>query len=60
MEKDYNKITQEEFDEVLASILEDFNGERLLSIEGIYEILSEHFNNQVLEQAWDRYHNDGG
>lgn len=53
---DYSKITQEQFNEALGSILSDMNGEQLLSIPGIYEVLSEHFNNDALAEAWDRFH----
>ena len=54
---DYDKMTQGEFDSLLEEVInEDLVGrqdtvvaERLLSIPGIYEVLSEHFNNTVLE-----------
>ena len=39
---------QEAFDEALAEIIDDSPASHLLSIPGIYEILSEHFNNDVL------------
>ena len=43
--------TQEDFDENLKDILEeDVSTGELLSIPGIYEILSEHFNNDVLDR----------
>jgi len=45
---DYSKMTQEDFNNILNSILQGMNGSQLLSIAGIYEILSEEFNNEVL------------
>lgn len=51
----YDKITQEEFDEKLKEIINDeyetFPA-NILTIPGIYEILSEHFNNAVLAK-WE-------
>jgi len=49
---DYSKMTQEDFDNILNSILQGMNGSQLLTIPGIYEILSEEFNNEVLT-AWE-------
>ena len=42
------KVTQEQFDQKLAEILNGMTGAQLLSIPGIYEILAEAFNNDVL------------
>lgn len=43
-------ITTEEFDEILKDILEDdVSVGELLAISGIYEILAEHYNNDVLK-----------
>jgi len=48
---DYSKMTTDEFDENLKDILEeDVSTGELLSIPGIYEILSEHYNNETLER----------
>ncbi len=41
-------ISDEQFDNILAKLVAE-NVETLLSIPGIYEVLSEHFNNEVLE-----------
>jgi len=43
------KFSQEEFDAKLEEILDDQTGSSLLLIPGIYEIVSEHFNNEILE-----------
>ena len=49
------KITDEEFDKILNEILHEKRGDTLLSIPGIYEILSEEYNNDVLEIFAERY-----
>jgi hypothetical protein len=43
------KITNEEFDEALSKLLDESPASHLLSVPGVYEILSEHFNNDVLD-----------
>jgi hypothetical protein len=43
-------ITNEQFDEKLAEILDRHPASTLLSIGGIYEILREEYNNQILEE----------
>jgi hypothetical protein len=48
----YEKMTQEEFDEILRSLVVD-NAWDLLSIPGVYEAVSEHFNNEILE-IWEK------
>jgi hypothetical protein len=54
----YAKCSTEDFDRLLAEVLENEdiveNGaaSRLLTIPGVYEVLSEHFNNAVLE-LWE-------
>ena len=44
------QVSCQEFDEVLEGILESMPASMLLSIPGIYEILSEEFNNEVLDK----------
>jgi len=44
-----DKITPEKFDAALKAILREQKGDQLLSIPGIYEIVSEHFNNDAIE-----------
>ena len=55
---DYSEMTQEEFDKILKDLIEDdiCVGE-LLSIPGVYEILSEHYNNDVLD-IWRKQHDN--
>ena len=47
MEK-YEAITGDKFDEILVEILNEHRGGQLISIPGVYEILSEEFNNEIL------------
>ena len=45
---DYSWVTNEMFEQKLEEILKTYNGAQLLTIPGVYELLSEHFNNEVL------------
>lgn len=49
MNKETTKITQDQFDAQLLHILKEEPMFHILNIPGIYEILSEHYNNEVLE-----------
>ncbi len=42
-------ITQEQFDGELVTILSEMKASDLLSIPGIYEIVSEEFNNVAID-----------
>jgi hypothetical protein len=44
------QITTEKFDELLAEILDEEKASALLTIPGVYEAVSEHFNNDVLKR----------
>ena len=46
---DYSKMKQHEFDSILSDIVKE-NASILLSIPGVYEAVSEHFNNEVLDR----------
>ena len=48
-EFNYNSINSEQFFNRLADIINRDSASSLLDISGIYEILAEHFNNEVLE-----------
>lgn len=50
-------ISQEEFDRILEEMLEEMPASNLLTVPGIYEIVAEHFNNDVLRE-WSREHED--
>ena len=45
-------ISTEDFDRILTEILEDTRPEAVLTIPGVYEILAEHYNNDIL-QIWE-------
>ena len=43
------KVSQEQFDQKLVEILSGMTAAQVLSLPGIYEILAEEFNNDVLD-----------
>ena len=47
--QDYTWVTHEMFDKKLVEIVNEHKGEQLLAVPGVYEVLSEHFNNAVLD-----------
>ena len=47
-------ITAEEFDLMLLEVLMETHPLTILRIPGVYEILAEHFNNEVMER-WERW-----
>jgi hypothetical protein len=49
MMKRYDWVTTEMFDTKLAELLDDLSGYELLAIPGLYEVVSEQLNNDVLE-----------
>jgi len=49
---DYSKMSNEDFMRILTDIIKDPDVD-VLSITGIYEILSEHFNNEILD-TWKK------
>lgn len=68
-EPNYDLCTDAEFDRYLATIVDEEvqtgGAEALLTIPGVYEIIREHFNNEVLErwandhpEAWPEGEND--
>lgn len=50
---DYSKLTNEKFDQLLLEEVRHLSAEEILAISGVYEILSEEFNNAILE-AWKK------
>jgi hypothetical protein len=50
---DYSKMTQEDFENHLEKVLDSYNRcpSQLLSIPGVYECVSEYYNNEVLD-SW--------
>jgi hypothetical protein len=53
--KIYERMTTDDFDRCLAEVInnDNDNPSALLSIAGIYEVLSEHYNNAVLDEWLD-------
>ena len=49
-------ITNHEFDEILEEIVKEEGGD-ILSIPGVYEVLSEFYNNEVLK-LWEGKKNE--
>jgi len=47
--KDYTKITGEEFDAILIEIIKE-DAANVVWIPGLYDVLSEHYNNEILER----------
>lgn len=52
MKNRYSTITDEEFDGVLLDMAKE-NIDEVLRLPGVYEIISEHFNNEVLDRCLD-------
>ena len=50
--KERKQITNEEFDSILMEIVNEQTAASLLSIPGVYELVSEDFNNAILA-LWD-------
>lgn len=50
---DYRNLTNEDFDRILGDIMQEAGGRAILTIPGVYEVVSEHFNNDVLDR-WEQ------
>tara|TARA_R100001510_G_scaffold17549_1_gene14847 strand:+ start:1656 stop:1838 length:183 start_codon:yes stop_codon:yes gene_type:complete len=50
MMDDYSWVTDEMFDDALMEIVDKQGLVSLLRIEGVYELVKEHYNNEVLEK----------
>jgi len=57
----YADMTTADFDRLLAEVIDAENdvASGLLSIPGVYEVVSEYYNNDVLE-AWDAEQEEKG
>lgn len=49
MKADYSKMTHDDFTDCLIQLIQDEGITTIIQIQGVYEILSEHFNNEVLD-----------
>lgn len=47
-------VTTEEFDAALEELLAEQSGAALLAVPGVYEVVSEHFNNDVIDRVFAR------
>lgn len=47
-----NSPTQEEFDRILIEVLSKMRASQLIAVGGIYEILAEEYNNEILS-IWE-------
>lgn len=47
---EYADMTDEDFDEILRGICDDVGTDELLDIPGVYELVREHYNNDVLAE----------
>ena len=48
----YDEMTDTDFDRILAQLIIE-NASTLLTIPGVYEATSEHFNNEILDR-WEK------
>lgn len=51
-------VKQEDFDRVLSELLDEQPASHLLTVPGIYEVVSEHFNNDVLRRIKEEQEDD--
>jgi hypothetical protein len=49
---DYDDVSDEWFDETLRQIVSEQSAGQILAIPGVYEVLAEYFNNEVLSR-WE-------
>jgi hypothetical protein len=46
----YDWVTNEMFDEELEKVIEEASASTLIAIPGLYEVVREEFNNEILER----------
>lgn len=56
--KGQRDITTEEFDQGLQEIIESESAASFLTIPGVYEILSEYYNNEVISNWEERMYQE--
>ena len=52
-ESNYINMRDEDFNRILETIIKKQTPSQLITIPGLYEVISEHFNNEVLEE-WEK------
>jgi hypothetical protein len=50
---DYSNLTNEEYDQLLQELVEEEPAGILLGIPGVWDLVSEHYHNEVLKK-WER------
>jgi len=55
---DYNEMTQQDFDEILLSLVGEMYAGDILYMPGVYEIVAEELNNEVLDLWRERQESD--
>lgn len=53
--KSYDNISHEEWIDLLCEILDGMTPENILSIPGVFESISEHFNNEAITLYETKY-----
>lgn len=53
----HKKITDREFDDILSEILSGMTADELLDLEGIYEIVADYYNDEIIN-VWEKQHED--
>lgn len=51
MARDPNDINQDEWNRTLADIMNEEPASNLLTVPGVYEAVSEHFNNEIIDRC---------
>ena len=51
-------MDQENFDRLLLDVIEEAAAGEILAVPGVAELLSEHFNNEIIDM-WDREKENG-
>ena len=50
---DYSDLDDERFDQILEQIVGGLSAGQILAVPGVYEVLSEYFNDDVLS-VWEK------
>ncbi len=51
-------VTHDEFVFALTELVEEMSADEILAVPGIYEVLSEHLNNEAIKRAVERMKED--
>ena len=53
MKRRYDKMTHSDFEDCIRSKIEDTPVYELMAVPGVWELISEHFNDDVLDIWWN-------